>query len=86
MELSDTDLAELFTSNKPIAPKKKDLTLIHPDWNEVRIELSKKGMTRLLLWEELKAQQPNLYGHSQFNRYYAAYLKKLNPSMRWDAP
>lgn len=82
MELSDTDLAELFTSNKLIAPKKKDLSLIHPDWNEVRIELSKKGMTRLLLWEELKAQQPSLYGHSQFNRYYAAYLKKLNPSMR----
>jgi len=82
LELSDIDLTELFTSNKPIAPKKKDLSLIHPDWNEVRIELSKKGMTRLLLWEELKAQQPNLYGHSQFNRYYAAYLKKLNPSMR----
>jgi transposase len=62
--------------------QKKDLSLIHPDWNEVRIELSKKGMTRLLLWEELKEKNPNLYGHSQFNRYYAAYLKKINPSMR----
>lgn len=82
LTLSDTDLVELFTSNKPIGPKKKDLSLIHPDWNEVRIELARKGMTRLLLWEELKAKQPDLYGHSQFNRYYAAYLKKLNPSMR----
>jgi len=82
LTLSDTDLAELFASDKPANPKKKDLSLIHPDWNEVRIELSKKGMTRLLLWEELKSKQPNLYGHSQFNRYYAAYLKKLNPSMR----
>jgi len=82
LELSDDKLAQLFAretlkkqpSNKPI--------LEHPDWNEVRIELARKGMTRLLLWEELKAEQPNLYGHSQFNRYYAAYLKKLNPSMR----
>jgi len=49
MELSDIDLAELFISKKPMLPKKKDLTLIHPDWNEVRIELSRKGMTRLLL-------------------------------------
>ena len=82
LEFSDTDLAELFTSNKPKRFKKRDLSLIHPDWNEVRIELSKKGMTRLLLWEELKSKQADLYGYSQFNRYYAAYLKKLNPSMR----
>jgi hypothetical protein len=82
LTLSDTDLAELFISDKLTKPKKKDLSLIHPEWNEVRIELSKKGMTRLLLWEELKEKNPNLYGHSQFNRYYAAYLKKINPSMR----
>jgi len=82
LALSDTELAELFTPNKAKTSKKKDLSLIHPDWNEVRMELSKKGMTRALLWEELKAKNPNLYGYSQFNRYYAAYLKKLNPSMR----
>jgi len=82
LELSDTDLVNIFTSNKPISPKKIIPSLNHPDWNEVRAELCKKGMTRALLWEELKAKQPSLYGYSQFNRYYAAYLKKLNPSMR----
>lgn len=80
--LSDSDLVELFTSNKPIAPKKKDLSLIHPDWNEVRNELARKGMTRALLYEEYKDKIPNLYSYSQFNRYYAKYIKTINPSMR----
>jgi transposase len=80
--LSDDDLRELFVINKPKIASKTTSNVVHPDWNEVRIELSRKGMTRALLWEELKDKIPNLYGYSQFNRYYAAYLKKLNPSMR----
>jgi len=82
LALSDDDLVQLFVKSKPITKTIKKLSIEHPDWNEVRIELTRKGMTRLLLWEELKEKNPNLYGHSQFNRYYAAYLKKLNPSMR----
>ena len=54
----------------------------HPDWNYVHTELSKKGMTRLLLWEEYKQQHPNGYGYSQFKEYYNRYRKSLNPSMR----
>lgn len=80
--LSDVVLNDLFTKKTSSSPVKKDLSDIHPNWAEVRAELSKKGMTRLLLWEELKEKEPKLYSYSQFNRYYAAYLKKLNPSMR----
>jgi len=82
LELSDTELNALFLPTKVKKPNEYAQLLSHPDWNEVRIELSKKGMTRALLWEELKAKQPDLYSYSQFNRYYARYLKKLNPSMR----
>ena len=82
LSLSDDELAQLFVKTTPKAQTVKKSIVEHPDWNEIRIELSRKGMTRLLLWEELKEKNPNLYGHSQFNRYYAAYLKKLNPSMR----
>lgn len=57
-------------------------TKTHPDWNYVHSELSKKGMTRLLLWEEYKEQYPNGYGYSQFKEYYNRYKKTLNPSMR----
>ncbi|MDF1881220.1 IS21 family transposase [Sulfurimonas sp. MAG313] len=82
LQLCDEELLTLFTPKK-LNPSKEPTNLLnHPDWNDVRLELSKKGMTRALLWEELKSKQPNLYGYSQFNRYYAAYLKKLNPSMR----
>jgi transposase len=54
----------------------------HPDWNYIHAELSQKGMTRLLLWEEYKQQYPEGYGYSQFKEYYNRYKKQLNPSMR----
>ena len=82
LALSNSDLEELFSKNKLKVHHSKRLENIHPDWNEVKQELSKKGMTRLLLWEEYKEKNPNLYSYSQFNRYYAKYVKKLNPSMR----
>lgn len=63
----------------------EDTTLTHkphPDWNYVHNELKKKGITRMLLWEEYKQAYPNGYGYSQFKKYYARYAKRLNPSMR----
>ncbi len=57
LNLSDTELSQLFISNRPLKPKKNS-TLIHPDWNEIHEELSRKGMTRHLLWEELKDEVP----------------------------
>ena len=81
LKLSDAELRGLFVKKRSTAPK-KDLSVIHPNWAEVREELSRKGMTRLLLWEELKSKEPSLYSYSQFNRHYAKYLKKVNPSMR----
>ena len=81
LNLSDVDLAQLFISKRPIQAK-KSLDVIHPDWNEVHEELSRKGMTRKLLWEEYKEKQPSLYSYSQFNRYYKKFIKTVNPSMR----
>jgi len=54
----------------------------HPDWNYIHTELAKKGMTRLLLWEEYRQQHPNGYGYTQFKEYYNRYKKSLAPSMR----
>ncbi|MDD3506567.1 MAG: IS21 family transposase [Sulfurimonas sp.] len=82
LSLSDADLAQLFIKSKPNAQPLKELSIIHPDWNEVREELTKKGMTRLLLWQEYKEKQPSLYSYSQFNRNYKKYIKTINPSMR----
>lgn len=83
LELGELELEQLFHPNKPTsATKQTALGLIHPDWNYVREELTKKGMTRSLLYEEYKSTQPDLYSYSQFNRYYAKFLKSVNPSMR----
>ena len=83
LALSDTVLEQLFHPNKSTTTSKQTaLGLIHPDWNSIREELTKKGMTRALLYEELKSVQPDLYSYSQFNRYYARFIKSINPSMR----
>ena len=83
LALSDTDLEQLFHPDKPTPMTKQSaIALIHPDWNSVREELTKKGMTRALLYEEFKSAQPDLYSYSQFNRYYNRFIQSINPSMR----
>jgi len=54
----------------------------HPDWNEVHNQLKKKGVTKLLLWEEYKEQHPDGYGYTQFKTYYHRFVITINPSMR----
>ncbi len=41
-----------------------------PDWQQLRSELSRKGVTLKLLWEEYRQQQPTGYSYSQFLRLY----------------
>ena len=80
LEMEDEKLsALLFPELKQYQPK---TAKPHPDWNYIHSELSKKGMTRLLLWQEYKEQYPDGYGYSQFKEYYNRYKKRLNPSMR----
>jgi transposase len=83
LELKESDLEQLFHPNKAIQALKQTATAgIHPDWNTVKEELTKKGMTRALLYEEYKNAQPELYSYSQFNRYYNRFIQSINPSMR----
>ncbi|MDD2791506.1 MAG: IS21 family transposase [Sulfurimonas sp.] len=82
LALSDADLEDLFFIKKSKTSQTSIVSLSHPDWGLVREELSRKGMTRLLLWEEYKAKQPTLYSYSQFNRYFNKFLCTINPSMR----
>jgi transposase len=83
LALDDKTLEELFfTKNRLAVTSLTTKHLQHPNWKEIRTELSKKGMTRHLLWEEHKEKNPNLYSYSQFNRYYKQFINTLNPSMR----
>ena len=57
--------------------------LAEPDFAELSVELSRKGMTRQLLWEEYAERHPkNHYSYSRFTVLYRAWHKKQRISMR----
>jgi transposase len=53
-----------------------------PNWETVRTELKKHGVTLQLLWEEYQAEHPEGYKYSQFCELYRRYVQKLDPPMR----
>jgi transposase len=54
-----------------------------PDWEEVRKELRKKGVTLQLIWMEYIEKHPDGYKHSQFGEYYRRWKKEHSePRMR----
>lgn len=58
-------------------------SLAEPDFAEISVELSRKGMTRQLLWEEYAEQHlKNHYSYSRFTVLYSAWHKKQRISMR----
>ncbi len=81
LKLSDCKLEEVLHPKQVLKVLTKP-KIVHPDWNYIHQELKKKSMTRALLYEEWKVQNPNAYSNSQFNRYYNKYAKTINPSMR----
>ena len=81
LELNDEDIEQLFHLKKPME-KKSSTALLEIDWNNIHQELSQKGMTRKLLYEEILQSNPIMYSYSQFNRYYNKFIKTVNPSMR----
>ncbi len=81
LNLNDVEVEQLFHPKKP-SEKKSTTTAIEIDWDNVHYELSQKGMTRKLLYEEISVNNPNIYSYSQFNRYYNKFVQTVNPSMR----
>ncbi len=79
-ELSDKDLEDLFVKpeEKPITPKLHALFGLFPAMDK---ELKRKGITRLLLWEDYKKKHPDGYSLSQFKNYFAKWKAQVNPSM-----
>ena len=53
-----------------------------PNWALVHQELRKKGVTRQLLWQEFKEEDPDFLGYSQFCELFRRWGKQLHPSMR----
>ncbi len=53
-----------------------------PDWNYVRTELARTGVTKWLLWEEYREVHPDGYAYSQFCNLYREWTKTLGVVMR----
>jgi transposase len=76
--LTETELENRLYPNKKIPSIKAQ-----PDFIEIRQELKQKGMTKLLLWQEYLAHNPdNAYGYTQFCELYKRWCKTLKRSMR----
>lgn len=77
-DLSDDALEERLFGKKE-APKKDKAK---PDVEYIRRELSKKGVTLMLLWEEYLKDHPDGYRYTQFCEYFRKYQKSLDVSLR----
>jgi transposase len=56
-----------------------------PDWDEVAKELRRKGVTKLLLWQEYKDDHgARAYSYSRFCELYAGWKGDIEPVMRFE--
>jgi len=79
-DLNDVQLARLFY---PDADTRTASRFQIPDWPAIHQELKRKGMTKLLLWEEYTQQYPNrCHSYSQFCDRYRHWRGLQKRSMR----
>jgi transposase len=76
--LDDTALDALLFPPPPALPFARP----EPDFRLAHLELKKKGVTKLLLWQEYKEQNPDGYQYSQFCERYRNWLGTVNVTMR----
>ena len=78
-EVSEDDLyRRLFPEGEK--PKGTDRPV--PNWEEIHRDLSRRGVTLRLLWQEYREQHPDGYGRSQFQELYARWNQAHTTSMR----
>lgn len=78
--ISDDDLyRKLFPEEQN--PENPERAL--PDWETIRKELKKKGVTLKLLWIEYREQHRNGYQYTQFCEYYRRWAKTQSPTGRF---
>jgi transposase len=77
---SDTELEELFSSNKTQNPSPK-LQAVYAFFPYMERELKKTGVTKQFMWEEYYKKHPDGLKSSQFCEHYLRWSKKVNPVM-----
>ena len=54
-----------------------------PDWARIHLELRRKHVTLMLLWEEYRELHPDGYGYTQFCEHYRRFAKRVDVVMRF---
>ena len=78
-ELDDERLEARLYPKRQAAPN-----VAMPDFAHLQRELSRPGVTRLLLWQEYKAQHPDGLQYSAFCDHFRAFLHTAGPVMRFE--
>jgi transposase len=77
-DLDDTALGNrLFPKSTPSGDARP-----LPDWAYIQTELRRKSVTKILLWEEYKRDNPDGYQHSRFYELYGEWSGKVDLVMR----
>jgi transposase len=78
-DLTDTELeARLYPAISEPTPTSRPV----PDWATVHQELTRKGVTLALLWQEYRAAHPDGYQYSRFCDHYRAWRTTLDRCLR----
>ncbi len=78
--MSDGELERLLFP--PCNSKGTSKGFREPEWEKIHLELSKKGVTRHLLWQEYFQEDPSTaYKYSQFCNLYKKWVSKLPAEM-----
>jgi transposase len=80
LALDDSSLKTLLYPEGRGALSRKPL----PDFDYLRLEMKKKGVTLQLLWEEYRTIHSDGYSRSQFCELYHKHGRTLDPVMRFD--
>lgn len=77
-EVKERDLAKLLFPSQPSVRPRHPL----PQWSYVRAELTRPGVTLMILWEEYRSQHGHGYSYSHYCELYGAWRSKIDPVMR----
>ena len=78
--LSDEELYRRLYPEESLSRRETERPM--PNWEEVHRELSKRGVTLTLLWQEYREKHPDGYGFTQFRVYYQRWNKAHTNTMR----
>ena len=78
--LEERDLGRMLFPTQPLTGQRR---FVEPDFTNAYQELRRKGVTKLLLWQEYRQQYPDEgYSYAQFCHRYSAWLGRQQRSMR----